>query len=288
VHAASGLAPVDGLLQPGGFDVLVTDLILQSTPGIEILRRVRARGCDEPVILMTGEPSAETAAEALRLWAFDYLSKPVTKVALLTVVARALRYVDLIRNPFALLLRHVERHAMRADGDAADRAALAARVDDVAGMARRLAASNDACAGARAGCSAQAVAARALARARAVFGAGDAARLTLVPAARDATVAGDPELLADALVHALRGMWDGQPQAPARLALDFATPGWVAFTIEFEGAPAAPSGAEGVEGWARVPGLCATQRIVAAHGGRFDPAAAAAGRCRIELPAAPA
>jgi signal transduction histidine kinase len=50
------------------------------------------------VILITGEPNLETATEAVRQGAFDYISKPVTKEALLEVVGRGLRHVSLLRE----------------------------------------------------------------------------------------------------------------------------------------------------------------------------------------------
>lgn len=91
-------AEVEEHLRPGEFDVLVSDILLPDMSGLQILREVKERGCQEPVILMTGEPKLETASEAVRLGAFDYLSKPVTKEDLLAVVSRACRHVTLLRE----------------------------------------------------------------------------------------------------------------------------------------------------------------------------------------------
>ena len=76
-------------LEAGGFDVVVSDLVLPKRNGIQLLQAIRQRGLPVQVILMTGEPSLETAAAAIRARAFDYLSKPVAKAAFLAVVAAA-------------------------------------------------------------------------------------------------------------------------------------------------------------------------------------------------------
>lgn len=86
-------------LQPGCFELLITDIVMPDFDGIQVLREVvEKRRCQEPVILITGEPNLETASEAVRLGAFDYISKPVTKDKLLEAVARGLRQVQLLRE----------------------------------------------------------------------------------------------------------------------------------------------------------------------------------------------
>ena len=77
------------VFQQGGIDVVLTDIILPRRNGTELLRVIRERASRVPVILMTGEPSLETAAAAVRGKAFDYLSKPITKEAVVAAVAAA-------------------------------------------------------------------------------------------------------------------------------------------------------------------------------------------------------
>ncbi|PIE24449.1 MAG: hypothetical protein CSA62_04005 [Planctomycetota bacterium] len=89
---------VEQHLKPRNFDVLLSDILLPGISGVEILQMVAKRGCDGPVILMTGEPNVESASEAVRLGAYDYLAKPVSKSQLLDAVTRATRHVDLIRE----------------------------------------------------------------------------------------------------------------------------------------------------------------------------------------------
>jgi PAS domain S-box-containing protein len=84
-----------GLLRGGGFDVVVTDVILPRVTGVELLRMIHNTSPEVLVVMMTGEPTVETAAEAVRLGAVDYLSKPVDKTSILRVVANAARIKSL-------------------------------------------------------------------------------------------------------------------------------------------------------------------------------------------------
>ena len=77
-------------IEAQNFDVIVTDIILPGKTGVDLLRTVREKGMNAPVIMITGEPNVETAAEAVRLGAFDYIPKPVTGQALKRVVRLAL------------------------------------------------------------------------------------------------------------------------------------------------------------------------------------------------------
>ncbi len=72
------------------FDLIISDIVLEGASGIEILRQIKEMGRTCPVVMVTGYPNIETAAEAVRLGAFDYLPKPVKKDALLKVVNLAL------------------------------------------------------------------------------------------------------------------------------------------------------------------------------------------------------
>ncbi len=78
-------------LSEGEFDVVVTDIILPRVTGVELLRRIRAIAPDVQVVMMTGEPTVETASESLRAGAADYLFKPITKEAILHAAANAVR-----------------------------------------------------------------------------------------------------------------------------------------------------------------------------------------------------
>ncbi len=76
-------------LEQEAFDVVVTDIVLPGLNGVELLRAIRQAAPVVQVIMMTGEPTVETAGEAVRCGATDYLSKPIAKVAILKAVANA-------------------------------------------------------------------------------------------------------------------------------------------------------------------------------------------------------
>ena len=79
-------------------DLIVTDIIMSGRTGVDLLRAVRERELQMPVVMITGEPNVETAAEALRLGAFDYLPKPVTRDRLVRVAKMALSHHAMARE----------------------------------------------------------------------------------------------------------------------------------------------------------------------------------------------
>ncbi|MGA7878202.1 MAG: sigma 54-interacting transcriptional regulator [Desulfoferrobacter sp.] len=106
-------------------DLVVADIILEDGTGIDVLREIRQRKLNCPVIMITGDPNVDTAAEAVRLGAFDYLPKPVTKDALLRAVTTALRYKavsdekEVYRSNLEAIFRSVKDPIITMDKDAA-------------------------------------------------------------------------------------------------------------------------------------------------------------------------
>lgn len=85
-------------IQEGGIDLICTDLRMPRLDGIELLRRVRAAGLDLPVILMTAHGSLDSAVEALRLGACDYLLRPFDVEALELAIDRVFTARGLLRQ----------------------------------------------------------------------------------------------------------------------------------------------------------------------------------------------
>jgi DNA-binding NtrC family response regulator len=90
------------ILRNNAMDVVLTDIILPRVSGVELLRRIRDISPHTQVIMMTGEPTLETASESLRFGAVDYLQKPVSKNEILRVVRNALRVKHLIDEKLRL------------------------------------------------------------------------------------------------------------------------------------------------------------------------------------------
>jgi two-component system NtrC family response regulator len=88
--AASGEEGLE-LLAQEPIDLVLLDLKMPGLDGLGVLRRFRQGPADVPVILLTAYASVQTAVEAMKLGATDYLSKPFDVEALKLAVERALR-----------------------------------------------------------------------------------------------------------------------------------------------------------------------------------------------------
>ena len=91
VDAAFGAPEALELLSSQAYDLVITDLMMPEINGIQLMEKLRARGQEVPVLMITGYPTIRTALQALRLGAVDYLSKPFTRQELLGPVNRTLR-----------------------------------------------------------------------------------------------------------------------------------------------------------------------------------------------------
>lgn len=89
--ACSSGAEALAKLRAGGFDVVVTDLQMPGMSGLELIREVERLRLRVQVLMVTAHASVETAVEAMRHGAFDYLEKPYDVDRLERSVARALQ-----------------------------------------------------------------------------------------------------------------------------------------------------------------------------------------------------
>jgi DNA-binding NtrC family response regulator len=74
------------------FDVVLTDLSMPETSGLEVCERVLALRPDVPVVLITGHATLETAMAAIRAGAYDFVTKPIESKTLGVVVSRAVQH----------------------------------------------------------------------------------------------------------------------------------------------------------------------------------------------------
>jgi PAS domain S-box-containing protein len=77
-------------------DLIFADVMLGNRTGLEILGEIRNMGIKSPVIMITGNPSIDSASDAVRLGAFDYIPKPIRKDQLLRVTKLALDHKSLM------------------------------------------------------------------------------------------------------------------------------------------------------------------------------------------------
>jgi two-component system, NtrC family, response regulator HydG len=78
------------------FDLIFTDIVLGGTSGIDLLRFVKDKNLNCPVVMITGYPNLDTASDSIRLGAFDYIAKPVTQDLLLRTAKQALEHKVII------------------------------------------------------------------------------------------------------------------------------------------------------------------------------------------------
>ncbi len=87
------------------FDVVLTDLRLPAMSGIDILKHVRSETPDCKVIVMTAYASVDTAVEALKFGAYDYLTKPFSPDELLALLNKIKQLKDVISENIQLKKR---------------------------------------------------------------------------------------------------------------------------------------------------------------------------------------
>ena len=102
VTTAESPLAAEPALAESPFDVVVTDLRMPGQDGLSFLRDLRRERPDQAVIVMTAYGTVETAVEAMKLGAFDYIQKPFTTEELLLKLDRLLQYEDLARQNEAL------------------------------------------------------------------------------------------------------------------------------------------------------------------------------------------
>jgi EAL domain-containing protein (putative c-di-GMP-specific phosphodiesterase class I) len=103
------------------FDVVLSDLVLPGGSGVDVLKAVRESQLEIPVVLVTGNPTVETAVSAVELGALHYLTKPVVAAELVRCVEHAAQVCKQ-----AAARREALRHLGRSEGQPGDRNALEA------------------------------------------------------------------------------------------------------------------------------------------------------------------
>ena len=111
-HVTTTMSSREGvdLIRKETFDLLLLDIKMPEIDGIEFLREARAVSPETEVIIITGYATIETAVEAIKLGAFDYLEKPVSPPQLIVAAARALERKHLVDLTLRLRSELESRH----------------------------------------------------------------------------------------------------------------------------------------------------------------------------------
>jgi two-component system response regulator PilR (NtrC family) len=98
VDLAEGVTAAKEKLRTETFDLVLSDIRLGDGQGLEVLATAKAKDPDLPVIVMTAYASAETAVEAMKLGASDYLAKPFNVDEVRIVVKNTIRTRNLVQE----------------------------------------------------------------------------------------------------------------------------------------------------------------------------------------------
>ncbi len=124
--ASDGHSALD-LIRRDQFDAIISDIAMPGVDGIELLRAVRERDADVPVILITGNPAVETAVQGVEHGIIAYLVKPFDLREFQRVISKAVRLrrlAKLSRDALAFLRSSERRSGDRAEMEAAFRRAM--------------------------------------------------------------------------------------------------------------------------------------------------------------------
>src|SRR6188472_2216203 len=95
VHTAEDGAQALAVLAEHHIDLVITDLKMPGVDGMELLRQSLKLDSELPVVMITAHGTVDNAVEALKLGAFDYLTKPFDQAEVRAIVRKALRTRDL-------------------------------------------------------------------------------------------------------------------------------------------------------------------------------------------------
>ena len=99
---ASGLKP----------DVMILDLVMPNTPGLEVLKSLRAQGFAAPVIVLTATGGVDTVVQAMQAGAQDFFIKPASPERIIVSIRNALQMGHLTAEVDRLSKRAVGSHQL--------------------------------------------------------------------------------------------------------------------------------------------------------------------------------
>jgi two-component system, NtrC family, response regulator PilR len=131
--ASSGAKAADLIREGDGFHLVITDLLMDRGTGIDVLEAAKARDPHCEVILITAYGTTESAVEAMKKGAYDYLSKPFNLDEFALVVKQALDHRALVQENVRL------RAKVRGEYSFADVVGRSAPMREVIALCRRVA-----------------------------------------------------------------------------------------------------------------------------------------------------
>jgi DNA-binding NtrC family response regulator len=96
VETARSTEEARRVLAHGGLDLVLCDIMMPDGNGLDLLREIKTSNPDAPVIMMTAYTSTKSAIDAMKLGAYDYISKPFDVDELKIIVQKALERAELV------------------------------------------------------------------------------------------------------------------------------------------------------------------------------------------------
>jgi len=112
VLAVPGAREALEALEQTEFDLLLTDLKMQGMSGMELMERALADNPSQCVVMMTAHGTIDSAVEAIKKGAFDYLEKPLERDDLILTLQRAFAHLTLLKENRVLHKRLAETRAL--------------------------------------------------------------------------------------------------------------------------------------------------------------------------------
>ena len=110
VASAASAQQTVSMLQLRAYDLVITDLRMPGLSGLELLKEIRSQYPETIVIILTAFGTVDTAVEAMKAGAYDYLTKPVHPDELSLVVGRAVEHLRLIEEVRTLRANLNQKH----------------------------------------------------------------------------------------------------------------------------------------------------------------------------------
>jgi DNA-binding NtrC family response regulator len=85
-------------IKAGKYDLIMCDIKMPKMDGIEVLEAAVNQGVDTPIVMISGHGTIETAVEALKKGAYDFISKPLDLNRLLVTVRNAVDRKELVQE----------------------------------------------------------------------------------------------------------------------------------------------------------------------------------------------
>ena len=104
-------------LSKSSFDLVLCDIKMPKMDGIEVLQKTRDKGIFVPFIMLTGHCNVETAVEAMKLGAYDFIAKPPDLNRLLTAIRHAIENKTLRKENLKLKRKVAQKYTIIGESD---------------------------------------------------------------------------------------------------------------------------------------------------------------------------